>query len=66
MIIIKDKEKRSQIMIPRSSNISGVDVAEYITKEEFLNYEFATVDYVNDKIEEVVGDINNTLEDIIN
>ena len=66
MIIVKDKERKTQLMIPRSADITGVDsVAEYITEQQLLKYGYATVDYVDNLIETSFGEINKTLEEII-
>lgn len=65
MIIIKDKMKKTEVFVPRSSEF---DVAEYVTEVEFdkvneqFKNEYATKEYVA----ELVGEINNALGEIIN
>ena len=81
MIIIKDKEKNGQIMIPRVGNISGIDnVAEYITESKLqtnndillskVKYDInqtktQILNEVNKMINEELGYINNVIEDIL-
>lgn len=81
MIIIKDKEKNGQIMIPRVGNISGIDnVAEYITESKLqknndillskVKYDInqtktQILNEVNEMINEELGYINNVIEDIL-
>jgi hypothetical protein len=69
MIIIKDKLKKTEVFVPRTSDF---DVSEYITEKGLESYDdslkayieqrYASKEYVN----VVIGNINNVLEEIIN
>lgn len=69
MIIIKDKMRNTEVFVPRSNDF---DTADYVTEQEltqnndtiksFVNANYATKEFV----EEILGDINNVLEEIIN
>lgn len=81
MIIIKDKDKNTQMMIPRNGNLSDINnVADYVTIQHFnsevkdletkiendINNSIEQVtDEVNEMINSILGGINNELENIL-
>lgn len=62
MIIIKDKEKNTQLMLPRNGNLSGVDViADYVTTKQLENYQYVNGKYVDKEINTLQKEVENNI-----